>query len=129
MKIKAIYTDKAPKPIGAYSQAVVAKEINGLVFISGQIGINPQTGKLVSEDITEQTKQALENLKAILEEVKARMVKTTVLLADMADFQKVNEIYTVYAREFSEVLPARAAFAPAALPAKAKIEIEAIAVI
>lgn len=129
MKIEPIYTNKAPKPIGSYSQAVMARGIKGLLFVSGQIGINPKTGKLIGEDVREQTKQTLENLKAILKETKARAVKTTVLLADMADFQTVNEIYAFYVKDFGDILPARAAFQPAALPAKAKIEIEAIAVV
>ena len=119
-----IYTDKAPKPIGAYSQAI---KFENLVFVSGQIGINPMTNDLVSEDIEEQTRQIMENIKAILEEISLsfnNVIKTTIYLKNMKDFSKVNEIYESY---FTEHKPARATVEVSNLPKNALIEIEVIA--
>jgi len=110
--------------VGPYSQAI---EANGLVFCSGQIGIDPDAGTLV-EGIENQTKQVLDNLKHVLEEAGSgleKVVKSTVYLSDISDYSKMNEIYSQY---FTDHKPARAAFAVAALPLKALIEIEMVAV-
>lgn len=120
---KEIKSTKAPGAIGPYSQAVVA---GNLVFVSGQLPINAETGEMPAE-IKEQTRQSILNIKAILEEVGATLdnvVKTTVFLADMSLFGPMNE---VYAEEFHEVFPARCAFAVKELPKKALVEIEVIA--
>ncbi|MBT3754714.1 MAG: RidA family protein [Candidatus Cloacimonetes bacterium] len=121
---KVISTENAPKAVGPYSQAVWA---NDLLFISGQIPIDPETGKFVSEDIKEQTKQVFLNLGAILIEAGLdfeNIVKATVYLADMKDFAAMNEVYSSF---FTKDFPARAAFQVVALPMGAKVEIEAIA--
>lgn len=121
---KIIHTEKAPGAIGPYSQGV---QIGDLLFISGQIPIDPATGAFAGEDVASQTRQALKNVSAILEAAGytcADVVKTTVLLADMADFAAMN---AVYAEFFQSDCPARAAFAVKDLPKGAKVEIEAIA--
>lgn len=121
---KQIATDKAPKAIGPYSQAILA---GNTLYISGQIPLDPNTGLMVSDKIEDQTVRALENLKAIIMAANGTMknvVKTTILLADMNDFAMVNEIYSRY---FEEPFPARATFQVARLPRDAKVEIEAIA--
>ncbi len=121
---KPIHTPKAPAAIGPYSQAVQA---GNLLFVSGQIPIDPATGAFAGNDITTQTRQSLTNVKAILEEAGytcADVVKTTVLLADMGDFAAMN---AVYAEFFTAPCPARAAFAVKDLPKGALVEIEAIA--
>lgn len=123
---RIIQTTKAPAAIGPYCQAV---EVNGTLYISGQVPINPATGKIVEDDITAQTKQVMENIGAILKEAGysySDVVKSTCLLADMADFKAMNEVYSTY---YTENPPARAAFAVKALPLGALIEIETIAVI
>lgn len=125
MSNKAIHTVNAPAAIGPYSQGIAAGE---LAFISGQLPIDPATGNFAGEDIESQTRQSLENLKAILEEngmTMADVTKTTVLLADIAEFAAMNQIYGEY---FAEPYPARAAFQVAALPKNARVEIEAFAV-
>lgn len=122
---KSISTTNAPAAIGPYSQAV---EINGMVFVSGQLPIDPSTGLIISGNIKEQTAQVFRNIRNILSEAGLGMeniVKTTVFLTDMADFADVNEIY---AEQFSGVFPARSAFAVKSLPKEAPIEIEVIAV-
>lgn len=122
---KVISTDKAPKAVGPYSQAVWA---NDLLFISGQIPVNPETGKFISDDIKEQTEQVFKNLGAILKEAGLgfeNIVKAIVYLEDMDDFSAMNEIYTSY---FEKDYPARAAFQVVKLPLGAKVEIEAIAI-
>ncbi|MBR1687585.1 MAG: RidA family protein [Prevotella sp.] len=122
--MKTISTEKAPAAIGPYSQAI---KVNGLVFASGQIPIDPQTGVFVEGGIAEQTAQALRNAEAILAEAGLSLrnvVKTTVFLADMADFGAMNE---VYAQFFSEPYPARSAVAVKALPKGALVEVECIA--
>jgi 2-iminobutanoate/2-iminopropanoate deaminase len=122
--MKAIVTNNAPAAIGPYSQAV---EANGFVYVSGQLPINPSTGGFVDGGIKEQTRQSLLNAKAILNEAGldlCNVVKTTVLLSDIADFQAMNE---VYAEMFSSPFPARSAFAVRALPKNALVEIEVIA--
>ncbi len=123
---EAVSSAKAPAAIGPYSQAVRA---NGTVYVSGQIPIDPATGAFPSDDIRAQTRQSLENIRAILAEAGLGMddiVKTTVLLADIADFAVMNEVYAEY---FTAPYPARAAFQAAALPKGAGVEIEAVAVI
>lgn len=119
-----IATDKAPGAIGPYSQAV---KCGNMVFVSGQIPIDPATGNFVSEDIAEQTEQVLKNLKAVLEAAGSSLgavVKTTVFLADMNDFAVMNEIYGRY---FNENSPARATVQAARLPRDARVEIDCIA--
>jgi 2-iminobutanoate/2-iminopropanoate deaminase len=120
-----IKTDKAPAAIGPYSQGVEYE--NKLVFTSGQIPLDPRTGQLVEGDIKAQTKQALENLKAVLEAGGSnlrKVIKCTVFLADMNDFAAMNEVYAEY---FPQNPPARSAFQVARLPKDARVEIEAIA--
>ena len=122
--IKKIETPKAPAAIGPYSQAI---ETDGLIFVSGQIPIIPETGAFPEGDIKVQTRQSLTNIKSILEEAGLSMsnvVKTTVLLKDMGDFVPMNEVYAEF---FQAPYPARAAFQVAALPKGAMVEIEAIA--
>ncbi|MBR3949823.1 MAG: RidA family protein [Oscillospiraceae bacterium] len=119
-----IHTPNAPAAIGPYSQAVKAGSV---VFVSGQIPIDPATGAFAGEDIVTQTRQSLTNVKNILEAAGYALtdvVKTTVLLADIADFAAMNE---VYAQFFTENCPARACFAVKDLPKGALVEIEAIA--
>lgn len=119
-----IFTDKAPKAIGPYSQAV---EINGMLFISGQIPIDPATSKMVEGSIKEQTEQVMKNIGAILAEAGytfAHVVKSTCLLSDMDNFTAMNEVYGKYYQEKS---PARAAYQVVKLPLGALIEIETIA--
>ncbi len=121
---KAILTDKAPKPIGPYSQAV---RYGNLVFTSGQIPIDPLTGSLVAGDIVKETEQVFANLAAVLAAAGtdlSRAVKTTVFLTDMGLFGKVNE---VYARYFREPFPARSTVQVAALPKGVSVEIEVVA--
>lgn len=121
---KKIQTVNAPEAIGPYSQAV---NDGGLVFVSGQLPIDPETGKFPSDDVSEQTYQSLKNIQEILKEAGYGMeniMKTTVLLQDMNDFAAMN---TVYEKFFTDPYPARAAFQVAKLPKGAKVEIEAIA--
>ena len=123
VKIKIIKSEKAPKAIGPYSQAL---EVDNFIFCSGQIGIDPKTGNLV-EGVENQARQILENLKNILKEAGSsldKVIKTTIFLTDINDFQKVNEIYGKY---FSSHKPARSTVCVASLPKGALIEIEAIA--
>lgn len=121
-----ISTPKAPAAIGPYSQAT--RKGNAL-YLSGQIGMVPDTGELVSPDVKEQTAQALANMRAVLEAAGATpedVVKVTVFIVDMADFQAVN---AVYAETFGNDAPARSCVAVAALPKGARVEIEATAVL
>jgi 2-iminobutanoate/2-iminopropanoate deaminase len=121
---KVISTPQAPAAIGPYSQAV---QVGNLVFTSGQIPIDPATGQFAEGGIKEQTRQSLTNVKAILEEAGltlSSVVKTTVFLADMADFADMN---AVYAEFFAEPFPARSAVAVKTLPKGALVEIEVIA--
>ena len=121
---KSISTQQAPAAIGPYSQAV---EVNGMIFVSGQLPIDPATGTMVAGGIKEQTAQVFKNIRAILTEAGLTMdaiVKTTVFLTDINDFSDMNE---VYAEQFSGVFPARSAFAVKTLPKNAPIEIEVIA--
>ena len=122
---KIIFTEKAPKAIGPYSQAV---EVNGTLYISGQVPVNPETGK-IPEGIKEQTEQVMKNIGAILEAAGytfENVVKSTCLLSDMDNFQAMNEVYGSY---YKENPPARAAYGVVKLPLGALIEIETIAVI
>ena len=121
---KVISTAKAPAAIGPYSQAI---QVGNLVYASGQIPIDPATGTIVTGGIREQTRQALTNVRAILEEAGLTMgnvVKTTVFMADMNDFADMNSVYATF---FSEPFPARSAVAVKTLPKGALIEIEVVA--
>ena len=123
MEKKALFTDKAPRPIGPYSQAIKA---GSFVFISGQVSIDPTTGEFVDGDIASQTRGTMDNLMAVLENAglgPQNVVKATVYLADMNDFAAMNEVYGTY---FKETPPARAAIQVARLPKDAKVEIERI---
>ena len=123
--MKTIQTTKAPAAIGPYSQAV---EANGFVFASGQLGINPATGEFVEGDVQAQTRQALTNARAIMNEAGLdlnNVIKTTVFLSDMANFAAMNEIYSEF---FSEPYPARSAVAVKTLLKNALVEVECIAV-
>ena len=128
--MRSISTSKAPAAIGPYSQAI---EANGFVYVSGQLPINPATGAFPEGGIQEQTRQSLTNAKAILEEAGTdlhHVVKTTVLLADIADFAAMNEIYAEFfapAEGETAAFPARSAFAVKDLPKGALVEIELIA--
>ncbi|MCI5641318.1 MAG: RidA family protein [Lachnospiraceae bacterium] len=120
-----ISTDKAPAAIGPYSQAV---EVNGMVYTSGMIPINPATGELVTGSVEAQAEQAISNLEALLAASGTsieKAVKTTVFISDMNDFGKINE---VYAKHFKEPYPARSCVQVARLPKDVAIEIEAVAV-
>lgn len=122
---KIISTHEAPAAIGPYSQAVRAGSI---LFCAGQIPLDPQSGQIVSGDITEQTRRALDNVAAILRAEKltmAHVVKTTVFLADFADFPKMNDVYATY---FKGAPPARSTVGVSTLPKNARVEIEVIAV-
>lgn len=122
--MKPIVTSAAPAAIGPYSQAI---EVNGFVYASGQLPIDPATGGFPEGGVQEQTRQSLLNVKAILEEAGltlANVVKTTVYLADMGDFAAMNEIYSQF---FSQPFPARSAVAVKALPKGALVEVEVIA--
>ncbi|HJD96813.1 RidA family protein [Mailhella massiliensis] len=121
-----VFSADAPAAIGPYSQAVKAGDT---LYLSGQIGMNPATGELVSADVKEQAAQALKNMKAVLAAAGFtvdNVVKTTVFLTDMADFQAVN---AVYAETFASDAPARSCVAVAALPKGARVEVEAVAVL
>lgn len=123
--MNAISTTNAPAAIGPYSQAI---EANGTVYVSGQLPINPATGEFAEGDIKDKARQSLNNIKSILAEAGLSMqnvAKVTVLLSDISDFAAVNEVYSEF---FQAPYPARSAFAVAALPKGAPIEIEAIAV-
>jgi 2-iminobutanoate/2-iminopropanoate deaminase len=124
--IEPVATDRGPKAIGPYSQAIKA---NGLVFLSGQIALDPQTQQIVEGDVARQTERVLENLKGIVEAAGAslqRAVKTTVFLADMNDFAAMNE---VYARYFVANPPARSTVEVARLPRNVRVEIDLIALL
>jgi len=120
----AISTQDAPKAIGPYSQAV---RVGDLLFLSGQVPLDPATGNMVDGDITAQTRRVMDNLGAVLKSAGlsfAHVARTTIFLADMGDFAKVNEVYGGY---FSEPYPARATVQVARLPKDARVEIDAIA--
>ncbi len=120
--MRAIYTDKAPAPVGPYSQAV---QVGNLLFVSGLTGTNPETGKLLGETVGEQARQSLENLGVILKEAGVsyeNVAKTTCFLADMNDFQEFNKVYA----EYLTGKPARSCVEVKALPMSALCEVEAI---
>ncbi len=122
---KQIATDKAPKAIGPYSQAIIA---NGMLYVSGQIPVNPVTGE-VNSDISEQTKQSMENIKAILMEAGtdfSKVVRCGIFIKNMDDFAKINEVYGSY---FTEPYPARATVEVARLPKDVLVEIEATVIV
>lgn len=122
---KVIFTDQAPAAIGPYSQAI---EKNGQLFISGQVPVNPATGKVVEGGITEQTQQVMKNIEAILKKAGynfSDVVKSTCLLSDMSNFKAMNEVYGSY---YEENPPARAAFAVKELPLGVLVEIETLAI-
>jgi len=126
MNKRIIYTDKAPKAIGPYSQAI---SIGTMVYTAGQIGLDPATMELVSGGVEEQTRQVLANLKNILDSAGTNIgnvIKTTVFLQDMGDFSKMNAIY---AEAFNENPPARTTVAAAGLPKGALVEIECVAIV
>lgn len=125
MEKKVLHTDKAPAAIGPYSQAI---EVNGFVFASGQIPINPATGEVVEGGIQEQTRQALTNASEVMKAAGldlSHVVKTTVFMADMNDFVAMNEVYATF---FSAPFPARSAVAVKTLPKGVLVEVECIAV-
>lgn len=122
--MKVLHSDLAPAAIGPYSQAI---EVNGFIFASGQIPIDPHTGKIVEGGVAEQTRQALINAAHVLEEAGlglSSVVKTTVFLTDMADFAAMNEVYASF---FKAPYPARSAVAVKALPKGALVEVECVA--
>jgi len=122
--MQVVSTDRAPRAIGPYSQAIVAGDY---IFTAGQIALDPATMELVAGGIVEQTVRVLKNLTAVLESAGANLdqvVKTTVFLADMGDFPAMNEVYQ---RQFGQHKPARSTVAVAQLPKNARVEIEAIA--
>jgi 2-iminobutanoate/2-iminopropanoate deaminase len=124
MTLKVVATDQAPGAIGPYSQAIIA---NGFVYTAGQVGFDPRKMEIVGTAVGEQTEQVMKNLAAVLKAAGSgldRVVKTTVFLADMADFQAMNE---VYARHFGNHKPARSTVAAAGLPRNARVEIEVVA--
>jgi len=124
MPREVIQTDKAPRAIGPYSQAI---RIDGLLFTSGQIALDPATGKLIDGDISAQTRRVMENLKAVLEAGGSsldRVVKATVYLTDLSVFSKMNEVYAEY---LGHVKPARSTVGVATLPLGASVEIDLIA--
>jgi 2-iminobutanoate/2-iminopropanoate deaminase len=119
-----ITTDRGPKPIGPYSQAIKA---NGFIFLAGQVALDPKSGELVGSEIRQQTERTLENIKGILEAAGVNLhhvIKTTVFLKDMNDFSGMNEIY---ARYFTAAPPARSTVQVSRLPKDALVEIEVIA--
>jgi 2-iminobutanoate/2-iminopropanoate deaminase len=119
-----VLTDRGPKPIGPYSQAI---RTNGFLFVSGQVALDPKTGEMVGGEIRQQTERVLENIKGILEAAGSNLhhvVKTTVFLRDMNDFSTMNEVYAKY---FTLAPPARSTVQVARLPKDALVEIEVIA--
>ena len=126
MRKKVIQTEKAPKAIGPYSQAI---RTDTMVYTAGQIGIDPASGELIAVSVEEQTRQALTNVRNVLEAAGSSMenvVKTTVFLKDMNDFSKMNAIYAEF---FGENPPARSTIAVAGLPKGGLVEIEAVALL
>lgn len=124
--IEPVATDRGPKAIGPYSQAIKA---NGFVFLSGQIALDPQTQQVIEGDVARQTERVLENLKGIVEAAGSalpRVVKTTVFLADMNDFSAMNEVYSRY---FTVHPPARSTVEAARLPRNVRVEIDLIALL
>ena len=126
MEKQEVRTDKAPAPLGPYSQAIVA---GGFVFCSGQIALIPETGEMDSATIETETARVMENLKTVLEAAGSslgKVVKTTIFVRDMNDFARINEVYGSY---FKGVAPARATIQAAALPKDAGVEVECVALV
>jgi 2-iminobutanoate/2-iminopropanoate deaminase len=126
MNKKIITTDKAPAPIGPYSQAIL---VNNMLYVSGQIAINPATGQLVLDNIIEETQQVMNNLKAILEAAGmdfSNVIKSTIFLKDMNQFSSVNEVYGAF---FKSDFPARETVQVAALPKFVNVEISVVAAV
>lgn len=124
--LKKIHTENAPKAIGPYSQGIIH---NDIFYSSGQIPINPKSGNIEVSDIKDQTKQVMENLKAVLKEANSdfdNVIKTTCFLSDMSYFAEFNEVYAEY---FNEHRPARSCVAVKELPKSVKVEVELIAVV
>ena len=124
MKPQIVFTDKAPAPIGPYSQAVC---LHHTLYVSGQIALQPETGKMIQDDIQQETRQVMENVCAILRAAgttTAQIVKTSIFLLDMNDFAAVNEVYASY---FNGHAPARETIQVARLPKDARVEISVIA--
>ena len=122
---KIISTERAPKAIGPYSQAVIAQ---GFAFLSGQVAFDPRTGQIIEGDVAAQTERVIENLKAVLDACGSslsKVVKTSVFLKDMGDFSKMNEVYSRY---FSDNSPARSTVEVARLPRDVRVEIDCIAI-
>jgi 2-iminobutanoate/2-iminopropanoate deaminase len=122
--LEAVFTEKAPKPIGPYSQAIKS---NGFIFVSGQIPLDPSTGEIVGDDIRTQTRRVLENIKAVLEAAGSsleKVVYSVVFLKDLSHFQAFNEVYSEY---FTKNKPARVTIQAANIPRGALIEISVIA--
>lgn len=123
---KIIFTDKAPAPIGPYNQAVL---VGNTLYTSGQIAINPQTNELILSDIKTETKQVMENMKAVLEAANMTfedVVKTSIFISDMNNFAKINSVYAQYFKE--EFAPARETVEVACLPKNVNVEISMIAI-
>ncbi len=121
---KVIETKSAPAPVGPYSQAL---EVDGTLYCSGQIPIVPETGEVLTGDIVEQTKQVMKNAEAVLKQADYSwqdVIKSTIFLTDLGDFQKVNEVYATY---FAEPFPARSCVQVAALPKGVNVEVELLA--
>ncbi len=126
MTKQTVHTDKAPKAIGPYSQAII---YNGIAYLSGQIPLDPSSGQVVEGGIAEQTERVMRNLEAVLAASGSsfkQVLKTTVFLADMAEFPKMNEVYAMY---FPENPPARATVQAAGLPRGVRVEIECVAAV
>jgi len=126
LQLNPVFTDRAPVPVGPYSQAVSA---NGFLFISGQLPINPLKNEMIEGDISEATRQCLKNIKAILNASGAELhhvVKVTVYTVKISKFAQINEVYREF---FHEPYPARAVVEVSALPGKAQVEIEAVAAV
>lgn len=124
MKKEILFSDKLPKPVGPYSQAVI---VNNTLYASGQVAFIPETGELINDNIKNATRQTLENIKRLLEARDLNMmnvVKTTVFLKNISDYAEMNEVYAEY---FPENPPARTALAVACLPKDALVEIEMVA--
>lgn len=124
MTLQVVSTDKAPQAVGPYSQAIIA---NGFIFVSGQIAIDPTNGQINNGTTAEQTRQVLKNLSAVLESVDSsldKVVKATVFIKDMNDFQSMNEVYGEF---FGKNKPARACVEVSRLPKDVRVEIDAIA--
>ena len=123
---KIIFTDKAPAPIGPYNQAVL---VGNTLYTSGQIAINPSTGELVMDSIEEETKQVMENMKAVLEAADMtfeNVIKSTIFIMNMGDFAKINSVYATYFDE--KTAPARETVQVACLPKNVNIEISMLAI-